>query len=107
MNKYKRAILKRLFKGPQTLENLADIHCNTIVLSCLLELEEVEYVKHVTECYVVDSNQNSTDEKEECDHWIITLKGLDYLTERKKEILWKSLPIGISVCALVFSVLKG
>lgn len=106
MNKYKRAIIKRLLRGPHSVEKLVDIHCKAIVLSCLQELEEVKYVEHVKECYVVDSTHTSTGEKQECDHWIITLKGLDYLTERKRELLWKSLPLTISVCALVISILK-
>ncbi|WP_028551742.1 hypothetical protein [Paenibacillus sp. UNC451MF] len=106
MNKYKRAIIKRLLKRPHSVEELADIHCNAIVLSCLQELEEVKYVEHVTECYVVDSTQTPTGEKQECDNWIISLRGLDYLTERKRELLWKFLPIAISVCALVISILK-
>jgi len=106
MNKYARRILKRLSKAPHTLDELADIHCHAIVATCLQELEEDKKVMHVTESYVVDPDKGVTDEKVDSDQWIISLKGLDYLADRRRDFMWKSLPIVISFSALIIAVIK-
>lgn len=106
MNKYKRKIVKRLSKGPHAIEELVDIKCYAVVFECLKELEQEEIARHVTELYEVDSSQNPIGKKQKCDYWIITLKGMDAIAEMKREILWKSLPIAISICALIFTILK-
>lgn len=103
MNKYKKIILKRLTKGPCSIDDFTDMRCDSFMTKCLIELKEDKLVEHVTKKYEVYPEPSN--DPIECDEWVISLKGMDYLAERNKELLWKSLPIGISLCALTISIL--